>query len=90
MKLTLHGTVEIVSMDSGFFVTVGILHFHKNGVYGQSLIKKRKYWPKGCPGAHIESYMEGQTLGFVKTLRQDMGGYLSTYTAPEMIGLLPN
>ena len=61
-------------MDSGFCVTVGILHLHKHGVYGQSLIKKRRYCPKGCPGAQIDSYMEGKPLGFVKTLRQDMGG----------------
>ena len=60
-------------MDSGFCVTVGILHFHKHGVYGQSLIKKRNYWPKGCPGAQIDSYMEGKPLGSVKTLSQDMG-----------------
>ena len=41
---------------------------------GQSLIKKRKYWPKGFPWAYIDSYMEGKPLGGVKTLRQDMGG----------------
>ena len=74
MTVPLHGTGKIVSMDSGFCVTVGILHLHEHGVYGQSLIKKRKYWPKGCPGAQIDSYMEGKPLGFVKTLRQDMGG----------------
>ena len=74
MTVPLHGTVKIVSMDSGFFVTVGIIHLHKHGVYGKSLIKKRKYWPKGCPGAQIYSYMEGKPLGSVKTLRQDMGG----------------
>ena len=61
-------------MDSGFFVTMGILHLHKHGVYVKSLIKKRKYWPKGCPRAQIDSYMEGKPLGFVKTLRKDMGG----------------
>ena len=61
-------------MDSGFCVTVGILHLHKHGVYGQSLIKKQKYLPKGLPGAQIESYMEGKELGFVKTLRKDIGG----------------
>ena len=62
-----------MSMESGFCVTVVILHFHKHGVYGKSLIKKQKYWPKGCPGAKIVIYMEGKPLGFVKTLRQDMG-----------------
>ena len=74
MTVSLHGTGEIVSMDSGFCVTVGILHLHDHSVIWKSLIKKRKYWPKGCPGAHIDSYMEGKPLGFVKTLKQDMGG----------------
>ena len=40
MTVPLHGTGKIVSTDSGFCVTVGILHLHKHGVYGQSLIKK--------------------------------------------------
>ena len=61
-------------MDSGFCVTVGILHLHKHGVYGKSIIKKQKYWPKGCPGAQIDSYMKGKPHIFVKNLRQDMGG----------------
>ena len=71
--MPLHGTGEIVSMDSGFCGTVEILHFHNHGVYGKSHIKKRNYWPKGCHLAQIDSYMEGKPLGFVKTLRQDMG-----------------
>ena len=74
ITVPLHGTGKSVSMDSGFCVTVGILHLHEHGVYGQSLTKKRKYWPKGCPGAHIYSYMEGKPLGFVKNLRPYMGG----------------
>ena len=73
MTVTLHGMGKIVSMDSGFFVTVGILHLNEHSVYGQSLINKRKYCPKGCPGEHVESYMECKPFGFVKTLRQDMG-----------------
>jgi hypothetical protein len=74
MTEPIHGTGKIVSMDSGFCVTVGILHLHELGVFGQSLIKKRKYWPKGCPGDQIDKYFEGKPLGFTKTLRQDMDG----------------
>ena len=76
MTVPLHCMGEIVSMDSLFCVKVGILHLHENGVYGQSLIKRQNYWPKGFPGAQINSYMGGKPLGFVKTLRQDMGGVL--------------
>ena len=70
----LQGTGKIVSTDSGFCVTVGILHLHEHSVNGKSLIKKKKYLPKGCPGAQIDSYMEGKKLGFVISLRQDIGG----------------
>ena len=69
MTVPLQGTGFFLSMDSGFCVTVVIIHLHEHGLYGQLIIKKRKYWTKGCPGAHIYSYMEGKPLGFVKTLR---------------------
>ena len=69
----IQSTGEIVSTDSGFCMTLGILHLDEHGVYGQSLIKKRNYWSKGCPGAQIDSYMEGKPFGFVKTLMQYMG-----------------
>ena len=40
MTVPLHGTGKIVSMDSGFCLTVGILHLHENGVYGKPISKK--------------------------------------------------
>jgi len=43
MTVPIHGTGKVVSMDRGFCVTGGILHLHDLGVYGQALIKKRKY-----------------------------------------------
>ena len=51
-----HHTGKVVSMDSGFCVLVGIIAMHNFGVYGQSLIKKRRYWPKNVPGEAIDSY----------------------------------
>ena len=74
MTVPLHGTGKIVSMDSGFCVTAGILHLHDHGVYGQSLIKKRKYWPKGVPGDQIDAYFADKPLGSTKTLRQEIDG----------------
>ena len=74
MTVPLHDMGKKISMDGGFCVTVEILHLQEHGVYGKSIIKKQKYWPKGCPGAQIDSYMEGKPLVFVKTLRHDMGG----------------
>ncbi|KAL3784439.1 hypothetical protein ACHAWO_012771 [Cyclotella atomus] len=43
-------------------------------MYGQSLIKKRKYWPKWVPGDQIGKWFEGKPLGFSKTLKQDIDG----------------
>ena len=40
MTVPLHGTGKIVSTDSGFCVTVGILHLHEHSVYGKLLIKQ--------------------------------------------------
>ena len=76
MTEPIHGTGKIVSMDSGFCVTAGILHLHELGVYGQALVKKRKYWPKDVPGDQIDRYFDGKELGFSKTLKQDMDGIL--------------
>ena len=43
MILPLHETREIVSMYSGFCVTVVIIHLHTHSVYGKLLTKNRKY-----------------------------------------------
>jgi hypothetical protein len=70
----IHGTGKLVSMDSVFCVSAGILHLHDSGVYGQSLIKKRKYWSKGVPGDQIDQYFEWKPLGYCESLKQDMAG----------------
>jgi hypothetical protein len=49
----IHGSGTIVSMDSGFCVTAGILALHDKGkgVYRKALTKKQgRYWPKGVRG----------------------------------------
>ena len=56
MKKPVHHMGKIVSMDSGFCVSVGIIAMHDYGVYGQSLIKKRRYWPKNVPIDAINYY----------------------------------
>ena len=55
MTKPVHLTGKIFSMDIGVCISVGILSMHNYGVYGQSLIKKQKYWPKNVPGDAIES-----------------------------------
>ena len=55
MTKPIHHTGKIVSMDSGFCVSVGIIAMHDYDVYGQSLIKKRRYWTNNVPGDAIDS-----------------------------------
>ena len=45
-------------MDSGFFVSRGIVELEQMGVYVSPLIKKEKYWPKGVLGAEIDANFE--------------------------------
>ena len=65
-----HHTGKVVSMDSGFCVFVGIIAMHNFGVYGQSLINKRKYWPNNVPGDAIDSYFANKEISSAKTFRQ--------------------
>ena len=69
-----HHTGKVVSMDSGFCVLVGIIAMHNFGFYGQSLINKRRYWPKNVPGDAINSYFAIKELGSAKTFRQVFDG----------------
>ena len=47
---------------------------HDFGVYGQSLIKKQRYWPKNVPSDSIDSYFANKELGSDKTFRQVING----------------
>ena len=51
-----HHTGKVISMDNGLFVLVGIIAMQNFGVYGQSLIRNRRYCPKNVPGDAIDSY----------------------------------
>ena len=55
MYETFYGTGKEVVMDSGFCVSRGIDELKREGVYGASLIKNKKYWPEGVPGAAIDA-----------------------------------
>ena len=63
MTEPIHGTGKIVTMDSGFCVSAGILALHEKGVYGQALIEKRGwYWLRGVTGDEI-NHFEGKQIG---------------------------
>ena len=60
IKKPVHHTGKIVSIYSGFCVLVGITAMHNFGVYGQSLIKERRYWLKNVPGDAIDSHFSNK------------------------------
>ena len=66
MTKPVYHTGKVVSMDSGFCVSVGIIAMHNFGVYGQSLIKKRRYWPKNVPGDAFDLYLKTRNLAVPK------------------------
>ena len=71
MTRPIHHTGRVVTMDSRFCVTAGILALHDRGVYGQALIKKRgRYWPKWVPGAAIDEHFKEKVLGDTDTFTQ--------------------
>ena len=74
MKNPIHHTGKVVSMDSGFCVSVGIISMHDHGVYGQPLIKKQRYPSKKVPGDAIDPYFANKELGIAKTFRQVLDG----------------
>jgi hypothetical protein len=74
MTEPIHGTGKVVMGDSGLCVASGIVALHKKGVWGQFLIKKRKYWPRFVPGDYIDEYMKEKPLGISETFVQVIKG----------------
>jgi hypothetical protein len=75
MTAPIHRTGKVVTGDSGFCVAAGVTALHEKGVYGQFLIKKRRYWPKNVPGELIDAHMAGKALGETETYVQELDGH---------------
>jgi hypothetical protein len=74
MTVRIHWMGKLVTGDSGFCVVEGVTALHEKGVYGQFLIKKRRYWPKHVPGDFIDVHMVGKRLGETKSYAQEING----------------
>jgi hypothetical protein len=74
MTEPIHRTGKVVTGDSGFCVAEGVMALDAKGVYGQFLIKKRRYWPKHVPGDLIDGHMAGKPLGATESYVQDLDG----------------
>jgi Transposase IS4 len=85
MTKPIHYTSKVVVMDSGFCVAKGIIEMEKKGIYGQALIKKRRYWPKFIPGDKIDQKFQDKEVGEtgVGEVKVDTGEALKVFCFKE-------
>ena len=75
MSEPIHGSGRVVTHDSGFCMTAGILALHDVGVFGQALIKKRgNFWPVGVPGDQIDDHFASLSIRDSDALEQSIDG----------------
>ena len=55
-------------LDSGFFVSKGIISLLEFGFYAAALINNRKYWNKGVPGDATDQYFAYKDVTYVDML----------------------
>lgn len=67
MTESLQSTGTVVIMDSAFCVLQGLAELGKRGVFAATVVKKKKYWPRGVPGDEILAYMEHKPVGQLMT-----------------------
>ncbi len=64
MTKTIYIMGKVMTMDSGFCVTIGILDWNDVGVFGQALVKKRGWlWSKHVPCNQIDELTRDKPLG---------------------------
>ena len=61
-------------MDSVFCVSRGIVELERKRMYGASLIKNKKYWPKGVHGDAIDDHFEDKDLNHCDMLEASIDG----------------
>ena len=75
MTEPIYQTSKIVTHDSAFCVTAGILELYNLGIYGQALIKKQgRYWPRNVLGDLINEYFCDKEIGLRESLKQTING----------------
>ena len=74
LRLTkpIHGTGNVVVMDSGFCVLKAIIELRKAGVFSSALIKKRRYWPRYVKGEEIKEHFANKDPGSFDAIKGRM------------------
>ena len=71
MKEPIHQTGKIITFDSGFCMTAGILKLHNFGIYDWALIEKQgRYWPCNVLGDFIDELFHDKDISLRESLKQ--------------------
>lgn len=65
---------KVVVMDSGCCVVDGLIEMRKCGVYGSSILKKRRYWPVGIAGDDIITHFDDKMASHVDCMMRERNG----------------
>ena len=81
MCRSIFGSGKDVVFNSEFFVLKVITELKSKGVHVASLIKKRRYWPKGVPCDLIDTRFEDNEVGGVGMIqkRTEENKWFKTY-----------
>ena len=74
LRLTkkLHGTGKILVLDSGSCVLQGLVDIKKKGIYGATIGKKRRYFPRYINGEKIKPHFTDKAMGAVDALHDEL------------------
>ena len=61
---------KVVIMDSGFYVTKGLVDLQKKGLFGSALIKKFRYWPENIKVDAIDAHFSSKEVSNVGAVKQ--------------------
>ena len=74
-KKPMFGTGKTEVMDSGFCVMKELVGMLAHGVYGTTVIKKKRYCTKYCKGDAIEAFFQDKDVGGVYGVFGDIYGH---------------
>lgn len=76
MRMTepLWHTGSVVVMDSAFCHAAAMRALVTKGVYSTSVVKKKRYWPKGIDGDRMDNELRDEPIGTAKCLRGEYDG----------------
>ena len=75
LNQNIHGTRKIVVLDSSFYSIQVFVGMKNKGVYGATIIKNRRYWPRYIDGKNIKSHITNKYTEAMDALRGDIENF---------------